>query len=121
MFYQKTSYTYFNIPRKVRKWIDYVFSKNYDVCDTNRCDIVLLDDGNVSGHLAIRIVITLMIQLYNNSIPTETCHSDSPFTNWFKKLNNYEYCHIFEDKLFNIAILSVQPNYRLRWIIMWIR
>ena len=88
MFYQKTSYTYFNISRNVRTWIDHVFSTNYDVCDINSCDIVSLDNGNVSDHLPIRILIILRVQHYNNSIPTETAHSDSLFTNRYKKLNN---------------------------------
>ena len=108
MFYQKTSYTYFNIPRTVRTWIDHVFSTNYDVCDINSCDIVSLDDGDVSDHIPIRILITLRIQLYNNTPPKETGHSDSLFTNWYKKLNNYEYCRILEEKLSNTPVLSVE-------------
>ena len=91
MFYQKTSYTYFNISRNIPTWIDHVFSTNYDVCYINSCDIVSLDDSNVSGHLPIRILITLNVQHYNNSIPTETGRSDSLFANWNKKLNNFEY------------------------------
>jgi len=108
MFYQKTSYTYFNIFRNLRTQIDHVFSTNYDVCDINICDIVSLDDSNLNNHLPIRILITLSVQQYNNSILTENGHSDSLFTNWYKKLNNYEYCRIFEDKLSNIPVLSVE-------------
>ena len=51
--------------------------------------IVSLDDSNVSDHLPIKILIILTVQHYNNSIPTETGQSDSLFTNWYKKLNNY--------------------------------
>jgi len=108
MFYQKTSYTYFYISRNVRTWIDHVFSTNYDVCDINSCHIVSLGDANVSDHLPIRILITLRVQHYINSIPTETGHSDSLFTNWYKKLNNYEYCRILEDKWSYIPVLCVE-------------
>jgi len=108
MFYQKTPYTYFNIFRNPRTQIDHVFSTNYDVCDINICDIVSLDDSNVNNHLPIRILITLRHQQYNNSIPTENGHSDSLFTNWYKKLNNYEYCRILEYKLYNKSVISVE-------------
>jgi len=81
LFYKKTSYTYFNISRNVRTWIVHVFSTNHDCCDINICDLVSLDDGNVSDHLPIRILTTLRVQHYNNSIPIETGHSDSLFIN----------------------------------------
>ena len=70
----------------------------YNVCDINSdinsCDIVSLYDSNVSDHLPIRILNTLRVQHYNNSIPTGTGYSDSLFNNWYTKLNNYEYCRI---------------------------
>ena len=94
MFYQKTSYTYFNISRNIRTWIDHVFSTNYDVCYINSCDIVSLDDSNVSGHLPIRILV-----------PTDTGHSDLLYT---IDTNNYTYCRILEEQLSNIPVLSVE-------------
>ena len=63
-------------------WLRYSnYRTNYNVCDINSCDIVSLDDGNVSDHLPFRILLTLRVQHYNNSIPIETGHSDSLFIN----------------------------------------
>ena len=67
MFYQKTSYTYFNISRNVRKWVYHVFNTNHNVFDINSCDIISFDDTNSSDHLPIRILITLTVQHYSTN------------------------------------------------------
>ena len=53
-FDQTTNYTYFNIKRNVYTWLDHVISSQHCVNDIISCDIIPLDEHNVSDHLPIR-------------------------------------------------------------------
>ena len=64
LFEKNVAYTYFNIPRDIHTWIDHIMSTGYDVNNINNCQIIPLDEYNMSDHLSVRMYINLYILMY---------------------------------------------------------
>ncbi len=92
MFYQNVKYTYFNIPRDMHTWIDHVFSTTYDFCDIQMCHIIDIEEGNVSGHLPIRMTMKIKVPIGGDPPLPSREGSIHLLTNWKRRASNLEYC-----------------------------
>jgi hypothetical protein len=91
---QSVKYTYFCIKSGIFTWIDHVLLPRYDSCD---CNIVPLEDGNVSDHLPLRFSFNVNVD--NTRTHADKRSGQTGRCNWKVPSNCDKYRSILEDRL----------------------
>ena len=101
------SHTLFCVKRNVYTWIDHVLSSDYDSSNIYNCQIIPLEEGNVSDHLPVQV--SFYVPVSNDpgrcTLKHKSNHHSTP--NWSNVISNNRYKVTLNDKLQEINLLTV--------------
>ena len=102
---QPTNYTYFRHALNTYTWIDHCVTMSQNVCKVASCHIVLLDDGNTSDHLPIRLQLNLPLSSSKVGVKSQNIKM-LPIPKWYDKNKREKYKSILTEKLNSIPLID---------------